>query len=476
MMSHELRRLSKSLLEKPQLITQTKFEEIEAFLNARNEGLINQEVKLEKDCPYEEDCELSSDLVQGNIGYLKVEGALSYKLTGMEALCGGCSYTGLLADTDKLIAHGVKGIVMKVNSGGGEAYRCFETSRSIRKKCDEAGIKLIGYIDGSACSAAYGLVSACDSIVINPDAEAGSIGVVIRLQNQNEAMKKAGVKTKYITAGDSKVPFDEEGEFREDFIADLQNRVYELYDNFVSHVVSMRGGKISNETVRGTEARVFSAGEARAKGLVDEIMEETTFETFLKETYNLSSKTDEENKPKYKGDNLMSNATPQLSAEEVQALQAKLAGMEEMQAKLAKFEAKEAAEKTASLTALVTGAKLTNAEAIVEAMLSDAGTKTLMAGVIEDISAIQASHAEAITSLKTTHTEAIATLEATHDAALEEAKQEATQAKADSEKAKASFAESKAIEGDNTSIEDTEEKQASKSAALADFIKQKHNI
>lgn len=474
-MSHELRRLSKSLLEKPQLITQTRFEEIEAFLTSRNDGIFNQDVNLgspfDKDDDDQDD-HISPDLVKGNIGYLKVEGALSYKLTGLEALCGGASYTGLLKTMDTLCAcEDVKVIVMQMNSGGGEAYRCFETARELRKKADTAGKKFVGYIDGLAASAGYGLVSACHNVIINPDAEAGSIGVVIRLQNSNEAMKKAGIKTKYITAGASKVPFDEEGEFRKDFIEDLQKRVYELYDNFVNHVVDMRGGKISSESVKNTEARVFSAEEARTLGLVDEIMEAETFEKYLKETYDLSSESGE-NKDNYKGDMVMSK-TPQLSTEEVAALQAQLASMQELEAKLAVFEAKEVAAKTAEMKTLVEGAELSNVEGIVNLMMGSEDVKTLMSGVIEDIGKIKASHESAIASLETSHSDKIAELTASHTEALEAAKAEATEAKAKAEDAKTEFAASKAIEGDNTSLEDTA-KETKKSSALANFIKENY--
>ena len=449
---------------------QSKFEEIEAFLNSRNEGLFNPEASVE-----DEVSGLSGDMIQGNIGFLKIEGALSYKLTGMEALCGGCSYLGLLEDVDKLLEHGVSGIVMKVNSGGGEAYRCFETSRAIRAKCDEAGIPLIGYIDGMACSAAYALISSCNNVVINPDAEAGSIGVVIRLQNNNEAMKKAGIKTKYITAGASKVPFDEEGEFREEFITDLQNRVYSLYDNFVNHVVSMRGGKISDETVRETEARVFSAEEARAKGLIDEIMEEAAFDSFLKEKYNLSAQIETEAPKKNIGDTLMSEETiPQLSTEEVIALQAQLAGMQEMQAKLAQYEAKETEAKTASLTALVVGAQLSNADAIVVSMLADENIKSLMAGVIDDITNIQLAHTESVAALNAAHTESFAALTTSHNAALAEAQEATIAAQASAEESKTKFSTSVVIEGDNVSLADTEDKVVKKTSSLASFIKENY--
>lgn len=65
-----------------------------------------------------------------------------------------------------------------------------------------------------SASAAFGLSVAAHEIIANPDAELGSVGVVVKLRNMNKAMNNAGVEDTYIYAGDSKIPFKEDGSFR----------------------------------------------------------------------------------------------------------------------------------------------------------------------------------------------------------------------------------------------------------------------
>lgn len=274
-MAHDLARFSKDVLEKPQLITMDKFKEIEAYLEERNSGLYQMAVDATKN-------KVDRDYltIENGIATIDVSGSLTYKSTFWQALCGGISYVQLLREVNTIAEMpDVHTILLMVDSSGGYAYRCFETARSMRKVCDDAGKKLVAYIDGTSASAAYAITSAAHEVVINPDAEAGSIGVLVRLTNTNEKDKKEGIEHSYITAGASKVPFDKDGEFRSEFLQDLQERVNMLYANFVSHVATLRG--ISEDVVRSTEAKMFSAKEALNLGLVDSIMEASEFFEYL---------------------------------------------------------------------------------------------------------------------------------------------------------------------------------------------------
>ena len=95
---------------------------------------------------------------------------------------------------------------MDADSGGGEAYGMMETANEMRKIADANDVKFITYVDGYAASAMYGLSAASHEIIVNPDAQVGSIGVVVSLANYSEAEKQYGLKRVYVTAGESKVP------------------------------------------------------------------------------------------------------------------------------------------------------------------------------------------------------------------------------------------------------------------------------
>ena len=227
-MAHKLKRLSADLLDKPQLVTEAKFREIADVLEGRNESLVKLAIDRSKE-------PVSTDRIQieNGVAVIFTDGPTSYKPTFFQALCGGASYETLIRQVKTLSERSdVKTILHIVDSPGGEAYRCFETSKQLRNIADENGVKLVTYIDGLAASAGYALAIASHEVIINPAAEAGSIGVVVRLRNTNKADKLDGIETTYISAGNSKIPFDEEGEFKESFKSDIQERVNELYGDF----------------------------------------------------------------------------------------------------------------------------------------------------------------------------------------------------------------------------------------------------
>lgn len=276
MPTHTLHRLLGSLYNRPHLISREGFQVITNYLNARNEGLMTFDEKEAKNV------ETTFDASSG-IGVITVRGPLTYRTSGWEALCGGFSYEMLVQQASEMIEAGVSTIVIDADSGGGEAYGCFESTDELRQMCDDSGVKLYGYIDGHACSAMYGIICACDEVCINPYGEAGSIGVLIALYNDSKRLEQAGVERVFITDGQSKVPFDADGEFREEFLEDLQARVSELGDAFRAHVSKYTG--LSVATLKDTQAKVYSAKEALSLGLVNKIMTRSEFVSYIKDKH-----------------------------------------------------------------------------------------------------------------------------------------------------------------------------------------------
>lgn len=284
-MSHKLNRFSRDVLEKPQLLTMERFKEIDAYLSDRNSGIYQAALDATKEKVKEEFLK-----IEDGVAMIEVSGALTYKSTFWQALCGGISYQQLLREVNTVSARDdVNTIVLMVDSGGGHAFNCFSTARQMREVVDASGKKLIAYVDGLAASAAYALTCVCHEVIIPQDGEAGSIGVVVKLQDRSEKDKKDGVKNIFITGGKDKVPFDDEGAFKESYLADIQKRVDSLYNNFVSHVATYRS--LSEDSVRATEAKVFSAEEALELGLVDKIMETDQFFKYLSTTVTSSAGT-----------------------------------------------------------------------------------------------------------------------------------------------------------------------------------------
>jgi len=171
------------------------------------------------------------------------------------------------------------GATMEVASGGGMCSHCFETAREIRAICDSYNIKLIGYADEQACSAAYALLCICDVVVANPSAELGSIGVLVALMDTSEAMKQAGLKRIFITSGTNKVPFADDGTFKKSFLDGLQADVDRLNMEFAEHVSRYTG--LSVETIMGFEADTFDAVKAVELGLANSVMTSKEFAEYI---------------------------------------------------------------------------------------------------------------------------------------------------------------------------------------------------
>lgn len=274
-MSHKLIRLTEKLYNTPHLITDSSIDRIVGYLEDRNSGVFEMAVK---DSGKSKSRELSYN-PDTKIGYISMDGPLTY--IEYEGLCGpsGPSYQAIRDEATQLLKSGAKTIVLDQSSPGGEAYMAFETARYLREQADNYGAKIIAYVDGLSASASYAFSVVADEIIMNPMAEVGSVGVVVKLRNTNKAMKEMGIEDTYVYAGKSKIPFDSEGNFSEETLSDIQRKVDILYEEFVSHVAQFRN--IDVQSVIATEAKTFLANDAIALGLADKQMTLAEFSNYL---------------------------------------------------------------------------------------------------------------------------------------------------------------------------------------------------
>lgn len=269
-MSHSLMRLKGSLTNTPHLIEPNSFNNILEYVNKRIEG--NVEITKKELSTWDDvDGDFSSRYYDDSqTGFMSIEGPLTYKTSGWEALCGGTSYEMLKGQMEYFVSQGAKTVVMVVDSGGGMAHGMIDSANYIRKLADENDIKILCMVDGMSASAAYGISCIADEIVMTSDSLTGSVGVLIQLINQSKMLEKAGIERTFITAGKDKIPFNEDGSFTKEFIDGLQDQVDTLYEAFTSHVAVHRNLDVS--VVKGTEANVFMSEESLKIGFADKIM------------------------------------------------------------------------------------------------------------------------------------------------------------------------------------------------------------
>jgi protease-4 len=280
-MAHNLYRLSQRVFNVPHLIEPRSFQIIADYFRHRNQPSFSI---FDPDNDGDDDSDNDNDLDdfifnKSPVQVLNVDGSLTYK--PVEAMCGevGTSYQELVEQVQTMADNGAKYIVMNVSSGGGEASHMFETADAIRTICDNNDIKLIGYADEMACSAAYGLICVCDVVIANPSAELGSIGVLIALWDSSKALEMEGYKRIFVTSGEDKVPFAADGSFKQSFLDDLQTEVDELMTQFAAHVSKYTG--LSIDAIYGFQAKVFNAKNAVENGLANAIMTTQEFSTWL---------------------------------------------------------------------------------------------------------------------------------------------------------------------------------------------------
>jgi ClpP class serine protease len=270
--SHSLLKLSSTVYNSPQLITEDSFAPILDYLSLRNSGLIDMRTETTK-------VEPRKPSMVKTVGEIQVTGALTYKPVSMMCSEGGTSYQQLIEDTEQLISQGVKTIVYTHSSGGGQALHCFSTANRLRQLADENGVTTVTYIDEMSASAALALGIQSDHVIIHPEAKTGSIGCVCAILDKSKALADAGLKPIYISSTAGKTPYAADGSFSQSFLDNLQAEVTELGNQFAAHVEKYTN--IPVEKVLSLDAQMFSATRAKELGLVTAVMNHQEFAEFL---------------------------------------------------------------------------------------------------------------------------------------------------------------------------------------------------
>lgn len=330
-MPHSLLRLKNKIDNKPHLMELHEFEQVLSYLDASINGreVKTPDPKMEESETHNSRYSIYED---DKAALFTIEGPMTKKpitLFGMD--CGGFSYEQFKEDFRTVADSGVKTVGFMLDSGGGEADSLFDTANYVRALADENGIKIISYVDSLAASACYGIAAISDEIIMSGSSTVGSIGVVLRLINDSEALKKEGYERIYVTAGADKVPFDAEGKFKDSFLTDIKEKIDVMYGEFTEHVAKYRN--ISVEQVKATEARTYLSTQALELGLADKSM---TLEQFYSYFANQAENRVEGNMlpKKLFNFNMKTNTEETLDMSQLADLQAQLAQYEGQVAEL----------------------------------------------------------------------------------------------------------------------------------------------
>ena len=202
------------------------------------------------------------------IAVIPVHGTLVKRTAGLDAASGLTSYTAVAEMLDAALADPqVAGILLDVDSPGGEASGSFELARRVRAA---AAVKPVWAVaNDSAFSAAYAIASAAQRVVVSETGGVGSIGVIALHIDQSVKDAQDGYRYTAVTAGSHKNDFSPHEPLTDRARAELQAEVNRLYGLFVDHVAAMR--TLAPEAVRATEASLFFGVNAVDAGLADAV-------------------------------------------------------------------------------------------------------------------------------------------------------------------------------------------------------------
>jgi signal peptide peptidase SppA len=217
----------------------------------------------------------------GNVGIIAVEGTLIHKGAFIGQDSGETSYEGLQAQIARAGRDdSIKGVVLEVDSFGGEAAGAFETARMISEL--SAAKPTLAILTDFALSAGYLMASAARQIVMPDTGAAGSIGVRTMHVDFSKQLENRGIKVTLISSGAHKLDGDPTMALADDVRANIQARVDRSRELFAETVGSFRGKRLDKKAAMATEAQVYHGDDAVNAGLVDGTIDpQKAFAAFL---------------------------------------------------------------------------------------------------------------------------------------------------------------------------------------------------
>lgn len=210
-------------------------------------------------------------LMDNGIAVLPIIGTMVRRGSWLDAESGLMSYAAIRRGIAEMANDGaVRGIMLEIDSYGGEAAGVFELADWISEASRKSAKPIRAHVNESAASAAYAIASAAEFISIPITGEAGSIGVVCAHVDVSEADKKAGHKWTFIHAGAKKVDGNAHQPLNNSAKAELQADINFLYEMFVGMISRNRG--IDAEAVKATEAGIYRGELAVSASLADAVM------------------------------------------------------------------------------------------------------------------------------------------------------------------------------------------------------------
>lgn len=255
--------LASRIIGTPLLIARPKLDVILSVLGSRI-GLPDRDMAFPIPEPKQ-----ARAFAQSGIAVIPVFGTLVKRSLGLDAASGLMAYDELESRLETALADPqVAGILLDLDSPGGEAGGVFELAERIRAA---SRIKPIwAHANDAAYSAAYAIAAACQRLTLSQTAGVGSVGVIALHVDQAVKDAKDGLHYTAVFAGGHKNDLSPHEPLSPQAAGTLQSEVDRLYGIFTTQVAQMR--QLDVDAVRATEAAVYFGENAVAAGLADAVL------------------------------------------------------------------------------------------------------------------------------------------------------------------------------------------------------------
>lgn len=201
---------------------------------------------------------------------LPIVGTLVRRGSWLDAASGLKSYAQIGEAVERTLARpDCRGLMLELDSPGGEAGGCFDLVERILAASASTGKPVWSHANELAASAGYAIASAGEALWLARTAEVGSIGVVAAHVDTSGADAAEGVRWTYVYAGERKVDGNPHEPLSDRARAAIQEDVDSLYGLFVDLVAENRG--LSAAKVRATQAGIYRGEMAVRAGLGDKV-------------------------------------------------------------------------------------------------------------------------------------------------------------------------------------------------------------
>ena len=248
----------------PLMIARAKLEVILGVIGPRLTGNLAQPIAIDPSGRQE------PSITAEGIAVVPIIGTLVSRSSYVDAASGLASY-GELGDAISAAFEepAVHGIVLEIDSPGGEVGGLFDLVERIGALKTATGKPLFAVASEAALSAAYAIASTADRVYVTQTGEVGSVGVVAAHIDESAADAKAGLVWTFVFAGERKIDGNAHQPLSGAARTSIQIDIDQLYEQFASLVAKNRG--LTLEAIRGTEAAIYRGQRGLRAGLADRI-------------------------------------------------------------------------------------------------------------------------------------------------------------------------------------------------------------